>query len=113
MTATPVAERQEEIPAAPAATPVSPGVGRLLHGKREEEIPVSPEVEELSPALPVDAATGFIRGILILADFLLIAMACALAWKSSSPFGFVEILLCSFALALGGVLSCVAVLWKR
>jgi hypothetical protein len=113
MTDSPVVERQEEFPAPPASAPVSPGVGRLLHGKKEEEIPAAPELEQLPSALTEGPATGFIRGILILADFLLIAMACVLALKSTAPFGFVEMTLCSVALVLGGVLSCVAILWKR
>jgi hypothetical protein len=70
-------------------------------------------LEPPSPPVAEESGTGFIRGILILADFLLIAMACVLALKTTTPFGFVEIALCSVALALGGVLSCVAVLWKR
>ena len=47
MTDSPVAERQEEIPAPSSPVPVSPGVGRLLHGKREEEIPVAPKLRSL------------------------------------------------------------------
>ena len=51
--------------------------------------------------------------MLVAADLLLIAMACLLALKSTTPFGAVEIVLSILAVGLGGVLSCMAVLWRR
>lgn len=112
MTHSPAAERAEEAPAPSVAAPVTPGVGRLLRGQHEAETPARAELETASvPAH--ESTTGFIRGLMIAADFLLIAMASALALKSKSSFGFVEILLCSVAIGLGAVLSCIAVLWRR
>jgi hypothetical protein len=103
-------DRPEEIS---ATASLSPGVGRLLQGKKAAEPPLAPDLESYSPAPAEEPATGFLRGILIFADFLLIGMAAVLALKSTSPFGFVEITLCSLAVGLGGVLSCVALLWRR
>lgn len=115
MTHSPAAERAEEAPAPLPAVSVSPGVGRLLHGSKDSTTASAAELEPaaIAPARPSDASTGFIRGLMIAADFLLIAMACALAFKSNTPFGFLEILLCSVAIGMGAVLSCIAVLWKR
>jgi hypothetical protein len=113
MTQSPVVERTEETPAPLPSIPLSPGVGRLLHGQKDQPPAELADTERHAPAPAADSSTSFVRALMITADFLLIAMACALVWKSATPFGFAEILLCSAALGLGGVLSCIAVLWRR
>jgi hypothetical protein len=57
--------------------------------------------------------TGMVRALLIAADLLLIAMAALMAWRTPAGFGFLDVFLCSTAVALGAVLSCMALTWER
>ena len=88
----------------------SPGVNSLLRGKHNvfaepeadsAEQPAAPKKKHLIPLWYFFAA-----------DVLLIFFAALILWKTPSP-GWKEISFCIGAIALGGVLSVIAVLKRR
>jgi len=97
----------------PATEPasVSPGLATLLRrsngeGRTPESGP-APGPEPATPPLPF-RRRRLLQASLLLADVLLLALAMLCIFKGRAPFGFIGIVLCVIAVALGAWLSCLA-----
>jgi hypothetical protein len=93
---------------------VTPGMAALLRGGNGEG-------KEPDPANKAETAEGIaqrarkrmlIQGSLFAADLVVVGLVARLAFVSHGRFGFVEVALSIFALAIGAWLSCLA-LWLK
>jgi hypothetical protein len=76
--------------------------------KPEERMPAAEE-EKVAGSERKDRKR--LKASLVIADLLLVFLAARLVFRSGGHFGFVEVLLCAAALALGAWLTCLA-LWR-
>jgi hypothetical protein len=95
---------------------VTPGMAALLRGgngdaKEQNLTDQSPPIDSESLAAATRKRT-LIQVSLFIADLVVLGLVMRLAFISHGHFGFFEITLCVFALAIGAWLSCLA-LWLK
>lgn len=83
---------------------LTPGLATLLHGPETAEAQASARAADAPPSAFVPR-----RGLqftLVLTDVLLLALAVELVSQAQGPLGWLEVVLCVLALAIGALLSC-------
>jgi hypothetical protein len=91
---------------------VTPGMAALLRGGNGEAKAQSSEVDDPIRKQAAERRKNLVQVSLVLADLLLLAVVARLAFVSNGQFGFIEVMLCILALAIGAWLSCLA-LWLK